>query len=168
MRIRNMLRRCSALMASLLATINLGTSDAAKRNTKERKRADWGVVALVAGIVLSAGNIHAQATGYIQGDPAEGKLVPYYEATGNLATIIGIENVSSSGSGVVANANYIFVHIVIFNTGSKEQFDLTLCLSPYDFGFVILQEDPASGLQLVGLGPKRVSKKPSDGPSGGP
>ena len=86
----------------------------------------------------------------------------------NLATIIGIENVSSSGSGVVANANYIFVHIVIFNTGSKEQFDLTLCLSPYDFGFVILQEDPASGLQLVGLGPKRVSKKPSDGPSGGP
>ena len=118
----------------------------------ERKKLGAGLIALVAGIALLAGTASAQL-GYLQGDPSRGKLVPYYEITSNSATIIGLENVYTAGSGVTSS-DYIFVHVVIYDTVSTEVFDVTLCLSPYDFGFIILQQDPASGAQVAELGAK--------------
>ncbi len=52
-----------------------------------------GLVALVAGMALSAGSALA-TKGYIGGDPAMMKLVPYYETGDTKATIIGIQNMS--------------------------------------------------------------------------
>ena len=58
-----------------------------------------GLVAFVAGVALSAGS--AAADGYMVGDPANMKLVPYYE-TGNMkATIIGIQNMSTREQSTV-------------------------------------------------------------------
>ena len=120
----------------------------------ERKKLGAGLIALVAGIALLAGSAFAQ-TGYLQGDPSDGKLVPYYSVSSNQATIIGLENVSTGATGVTTAADpYIFVHVVIFTTTSTEVFDVTLCLSPYDFGFIILQQDAASGTQVASLGAK--------------
>ena len=52
-----------------------------------------GLIALVAGVALSAGSAFATA-GYVGGDPARMKLVPYFETGENKATIIGIQNMS--------------------------------------------------------------------------
>ena len=52
-----------------------------------------GLIALVAGVALSAGSAFATA-GYVGGDPAMMKLVPYYETGPMKATIIGIQNMS--------------------------------------------------------------------------
>jgi len=123
-----------------------------RRNTMERKKFGAGLVALVAGIALSAGGAFG-AGGYVQGDPSDGKLVPVYEISSTQATIIGLENVVTNDSGVISTTlPFIFVHVVIFNTTSAEQFDVTLCLSPYDFGFIILQQEVASAAQLASTG----------------
>ena len=52
-----------------------------------------GAIALVAGVALSAGSAFA-TKGYVGGDPAMMKLVPYYETGDTKATIIGIQNMS--------------------------------------------------------------------------
>ena len=70
----------------------------------------------------------------------------------NQATILGIETVASGATGVTDGANYANVHATLFDATSQEVFDFSLCLSPNDFGFIILQRNPASGAQLDGLG----------------
>ena len=52
-----------------------------------------GLIALVAGVALSAGSAFATA-GYMSGDPAMMKLVPWFETGEMKATIIGIQNMS--------------------------------------------------------------------------
>ena len=52
-----------------------------------------GLIALVAGVALSAGSAFA-TNGYVGGDFARMKLVPYYETGDSRATIIGIQNLS--------------------------------------------------------------------------
>ena len=52
-----------------------------------------GLIAFVAGVALSAGSAFATA-GYMVGDPAMSKLVPYYETGDTRATIIAIQNLS--------------------------------------------------------------------------
>jgi hypothetical protein len=52
-----------------------------------------GLIALVAGVALSAGSAFA-TKGVMAGDPAMMKLVPYYETGSMKATIIGIQNLS--------------------------------------------------------------------------
>ena len=62
-----------------------------------------GLVALVAGLALSAGNASA-TRGYVGGDPAMMKLVPYYETGDARATIIGVQNLSElEASTMMAN-----------------------------------------------------------------
>ena len=56
-----------------------------------------GLIALVAGVALSAGSAFATA-GYKSGDPARMKLVPYYETGDAKATLIGIQNMSPQES----------------------------------------------------------------------
>ena len=59
-----------------------------------------GLIAFVAGVALSAGS--AAANGYMTGDPAMMKLVPYFETGDNKATIIGIQNMSPQEDATVA------------------------------------------------------------------
>ncbi len=58
-----------------------------------------GLVAFVAGIALSAGSASA---GYMVGDPAGMKLVPYFETGDMRATIIGIQNLSPEEDSTLA------------------------------------------------------------------
>ena len=53
-----------------------------------------GLIAFVAGVALSAGSALA-TKGYLTGDPAMMKLVPYYETGENRATLIAVQNMSS-------------------------------------------------------------------------
>ncbi len=52
-----------------------------------------GLIALVAGLALSAGSAFA-TNGYVGGDHTRMKLVPWFEAGDTKATIIGIQNLS--------------------------------------------------------------------------
>ena len=60
-----------------------------------------GLIAFVAGVALSAGSAFATA-GYVGGDPAMMKLVPYYETGPMKATIIGIQNMSPQEAATMA------------------------------------------------------------------
>ena len=95
----------------------------------------------------AAGCTAGEPKGYVVGDPAPGKLLPYYKAEGTLATIIGLENVSGNSGGVGAGSD-IGVHVVVLDAQSREVLDFDLCLSSFDFGYVVLQKGPASGGQL--------------------
>ena len=64
-----------------------------------------GLIAFVAGVALSAGSAFA-TPGYISGDPAMMKLVPWFETGENKATIIGIQNMSpQEASTMMAHMN---------------------------------------------------------------
>jgi hypothetical protein len=103
----------------------------------DRKKLMAGLAAFLSGAALSVGSAQAQLTGYLQGDPAPSKMIPYYQITSSLSTIIGLENTAGqSGPGV---GNDILVHARIYTTKSVEQTNFFLCLSPFDFGFVVLQ-----------------------------
>ena len=74
-----------------------------------------GLVAFVAGMALSAGSALA-TNGYVGGDFAMMKLVPYYETGDTKATIIGIQNLSPQESATMA-ANNLVSAIMVFLDG---------------------------------------------------
>ncbi|HKA52208.1 MAG TPA: hypothetical protein VKJ47_00965 [Candidatus Binatia bacterium] len=125
----------------------------------DRKKLGALLAAFIIGAILSAGSAFAQSPfsyrGYILGDSSHGKLVPFYRISPTLATIIGIEaeqhQPSPSQNGVTVIHGDIQVHVSIFTTRSTEIFDFDLCLSPWDFGFVVLQNGPESPEQIEEL-----------------
>lgn len=60
-----------------------------------------GLIAFVAGVALSAGSAFA-TNGYVGGDHARVKLVPYFETGDSKATIIGIQNTSPQQASTIA------------------------------------------------------------------
>lgn len=60
-----------------------------------------GLIAFVAGVALSAGSAFA-TNGYVGGDTANMKLVPYYETGDTTATVIGIQNMSPQQASTIA------------------------------------------------------------------
>jgi len=131
-----------------------------RRGTMDRKKFTATLVALAAGIVLSAGNIWAQdesiplpepaVTGYLMGDPSPGKLVPYFTAQGSTATIIGIENVFGNRGPNIPFGD-VAVHVNVFDRSSNEIINFDLCYSPFSFGYIVLQGPPPSAAQLADL-----------------
>ena len=115
----------------------------------ERKKFGASLIAFVAGIALSAGTVFAQE-GYLQGDSNHGKLVPFYQAEGNTATIIGLENVS--GDLGPSAGMFINVHVTVLDVTSVEVINFDMCLSPFDFGFLILQDGAPSAAQSAETG----------------
>src|SRR5713226_7986201 len=101
-----------------------------RRWTMDRQKFYAVLVALMAGVVLSAGRVWAlppvQISGYLMGDPAPGKLVPYFKVGSTLDTIIGIENleedkaVPSRTEPSEGEGEDILVHVTVFTTGSVE------------------------------------------------
>ena len=75
-----------------------------------------GLIALVAGLTLSAGGAFA-TNGYVGGDFAMMKLVPYYETGDTKATIIGIQNLSPQETATM-NANALVQNIMSFLDGN--------------------------------------------------
>ncbi len=64
-----------------------------RRDVMKMDKMFAGLIALVAGVALSAGSAFA-TNGYVGGDFARMKLIPYYETGDTKATIIGIQNLS--------------------------------------------------------------------------
>jgi hypothetical protein len=121
---------------------------AERRREMERKKFAVVLGVLAVGLMLSA-SAWAQGgavTGYLMGDPSPGKLVPYWAVGGDLATIIGLENTSGQEgpdgppSTDLGFAGDILIHVTAFSNRSTHLVDDAICLSPFDFGFVILQE----------------------------
>jgi hypothetical protein len=114
----------------------------------DRKKIFSGLAAFLSGAVLLASSAQAQINGFLAGDPAPGKLVPYYTVGDNLATLIGIENTQgllgpNSGEGFD-----ITVHVRVYTVKSLEVTNFNLCLSPFAFGFVVLQKKTLNATQL--------------------
>ncbi len=65
-----------------------------RRDVMKMDRFFTGLVALVAGLALSAGSAYA-TEGYVMGNPGPVKLVPHYEIGDTKATIIGVQNIAS-------------------------------------------------------------------------
>ena len=90
--------------------------------------------------------IPAATPGHVRGDPAPGKLVPLYQADSSLATFVGIQN--TTGAEGPSDSEFVSVHVTVFNDMSISQTSFDLCLPPFEFGFVLLQQSPASATQL--------------------
>jgi hypothetical protein len=123
----------------------------------DRRKFSAMFIVLAVGFLLSAGRESARAAGYVElsgylmGDPAPGKLVPYYRVGPNLATIIGFDNLESGGLIGGSGGLDIGVHVVIFSKRSSRIANFFLCLSPFDFGFLVLQQNPPSPAQQAEL-----------------
>ena len=72
-----------------------------------------GLIAFVAGVALSAGSAFA-TNGYVGGDHANMKLIPYFETGENRATLIAIQNLSPQEASTVAlNADVTDIEAVL-------------------------------------------------------
>lgn len=71
-----------------------------RRDVMKMDRFFTGLVALVAGLALSAGSAYA-TKGYTMGDSAPSKLVPHYEIGDTKNTIIGVQNMMSGDNDQV-------------------------------------------------------------------
>ena len=75
-----------------------------RRDVMKMDRFFTGLVALVAGLALSAGSAYA-TKGYLMGDSAPSKLVPHYEIGDTKQTIIGVQNMMSGDNDKIECAN---------------------------------------------------------------
>lgn len=136
----------------------------------DRRKFTATLAALAAGIGLSVGSASAQnppfqgTAGYLQGDPAPGKLIPYFLANGNALTAIGIENtIGNDGpdgaeldipvgpTTVHINGGDVSVHITVFDRDSNEIVNFDKCYSPFSFGYVIIQQGAITASQQADL-----------------
>jgi hypothetical protein len=151
----------------------------------DRRKFTATLAALAAGIALSVGSASAQkppfqgTAGYLQGDPAPGKLIPYYLADGNAATIIGIENtIGNEGpfgaeldipvppTTVHISGGDVRIHVHVYDTRSVEYLNFFKCYSPFDFGYVVLQKGAVTAAQNADLnfptGPNATRRNKSE------
>jgi hypothetical protein len=161
------------------------TRNKERSGTMDRRKFTATLAALAAGIGLSVGSASAQnppftgTAGYLQGDPAPGKLVPYYLADGNVATIIGIENtIGNDGpdgaeldlpigpTTVHISGGDVRVHFHFYDTRSVEYLNFTKCYSPFDFGYIVLQKGSVTAAQNADLdfptGPSTTRRNKSE------
>ena len=84
-----------------------------------------GLIALVAGVALSAGSAFATA-GYVGSDPARMKLVPYFETGENRATIVNVQNLSPQESATMdLHADVAAAQAALDAENEKDSPDLT-------------------------------------------
>jgi hypothetical protein len=146
------------------------TRNKERSGTMDRRKFTATLAALTAGIALSVGSASAQkppsfgTAGYLQGDPAPGKLIPYYLADGNAATIIGIENtIGNDGphgaeldipvgpTTVHISGGDVRIHVHVFDVRSNEYLNFFKCYSPFDFGYIVLQKGALTAAQDADL-----------------
>ena len=115
-----------------------------RSNTMERKKWWAGLIAVAVGLAFSVGS----ASAYERGDLAEGaeansgKLIPYYMAGDNLATIIGVNNqsVQADGTTALAAGTVSIIEVRVLDAMGAVQATGQLCLAPNQFGYAALKE----------------------------
>jgi hypothetical protein len=132
----------------------------------DKRKLTATLASLAVGIALSVSNASAAVgpfegtAGYLQGDPAPGKLIPYYLADSATATIIGIENTLGNDGPDGAEIDVpvgpttvhiaggdVRVHVHIFDKRSNETINFLKCYSPFDFGYIVLQKGAVTAAQ---------------------
>ena len=101
----------------------------------ERKKWWASLIAVAVGLAFSVGS----ASAYEQGDFAEGtegKLIPYYMAGDNTATIIGVEN-----QATVPDTGVSIIEVRVLDAMGVVQAIGQLCLAPNQFGYAVLKEE---------------------------
>ena len=148
-----------------------------------------GLVALVAGLALSAGSASA-TKGHVAGDPSVMKLVPYYSAGDTMATSIGVQNIRSGDNDTRTNmdadgealdpAAYtvgagevdpdmdlggkgLVITVLMHDATGMMVGDEELCLEQGEFGAVVLHGDAMMGNMME---PRLVMMSMADNPMG--
>ena len=102
----------------------------------ERKKWWASLIAVAVGLAFSVGS----ASAYQRGDFAtdnEGKLIPYYMTSDNLATIIGVDDQTPLDAGEVS-----IIEVRVLNEVGAMQASGQLCLSSQNqFGYAILRQE---------------------------
>ena len=123
----------------------------------ERKKFCAGLIAVAMGLAFSFGSASAYEQGDFADGATEGKLIPYYKAGENMATIIGVDNQAGGADGVVN-----IIEVAAFDETGTMQASGELCLADNQFGYAVLQEEAMDdggtrvGL-LVGVGDETAS-----------
>jgi hypothetical protein len=116
-----------------------------RSNTMERKKWWAGLIAVAVGFALSVGSASAYDQGDYVDDADEGKLIPYYMAGDNLATIIGIQNMNDKGDAVI-------IEVAVHNMMGALQARGEICLADNQFGYAVLREEMMDDDMMVTLG----------------
>lgn len=111
----------------------------------ERKKWWASLIAVAVGLALSVGS----ASAYERGDFAEGgasanggKLIPYYMAGDNLATIIGVENQAGlNGDNTATSGQVSIIEVRVLSAAGAVQATGQLCLASNQFGYAVLREE---------------------------
>lgn len=111
----------------------------------ERKKWWAGLIAVAVGFALSVGSASAYDQGDYVDDADEGKLIPYYMAGDNLATIIGIQNMNDKGDAVI-------IEVAVHNMMGALQARGEICLADNQFGYAVLREEMMDDDMMVTLG----------------
>ena len=87
----------------------------------------WGLaITLVLGCWVGSASARPLAA-------TESLLVPYYEARGNLATLIGVQHIGPQTNGVS------IINVAVHDTDGGVAAGGYICLGPDEFGYVVLQ-----------------------------
>jgi hypothetical protein len=143
----------SALACALLLAGNVG---AQPTNDAGFVMGDPSAGKLLPVYAYSTGRCDVDGNGSI--DPAEASLANQCSsdsdcaggdclATGDLATIVGLENTRLNPQG----RDDIFVHIEVFDVESNPVLSKTICLTQGDFGYLILQKNAPSDIQAADI-----------------
>jgi hypothetical protein len=104
-----------------------------RSNTMERKKWWAGLIAVAVGLAFSVGSALAYEQGDFADEANEGKLIPYYMASGGIETIIGVHNMSDTGDAVI-------LEVAVHNAMGALQATQEICLTENQFGYAVLRE----------------------------
>ena len=110
----------------------------------ERKKWWASLIAVAVGLAFSVGSASAYEQGDFADEASEGKLIPYYMAGDNLATVIAIQNASGTGDAVI-------IEVAVHDTVGDLQATGEICLAENQFGYAVLKEEMMMDEMMVTL-----------------
>ena len=137
------LRKQSMKQGTAMMNMTTRRTEEERSNTMERKKWWASLIAVAVGLALSVGSASAieqgdfaGRTGVIADNAADtGKLIPYYTAGENLATIIGVQNEATLATGSVS-----IIEVRVLDHIGGVQATGQLCLGANQFGYAVIEE----------------------------
>ena len=107
----------------------------------ERKKWWASLIAVAVGLAFSVGSASAYEQGDFADAATEGKLIPYYTADENMATIIGVSNHDpTSGPAAPAIPMVNIFQVRVFDAMGVEQASGQICLAANQFGYAVIEK----------------------------
>ena len=127
------LRKQSMKRVTEMMNMTTRRTEEERSNTMERKKWWAGLIAVAVGLAFSVGSALAYEQGDFADEANEGKLIPYYMASGGIETIIGVHNMSDTGDAVI-------LEVAVHNAMGALQATQEICLAENQFGYAVLRE----------------------------